>query len=90
LDVEQSQNEYKKSNTWLELVKRVWEVGEYCSLDTLQVATLVSANNHGKKKQQDASFSQGPGIWGIWANIIIGCNHQFNSLSSISSDQGST
>jgi len=46
-------------------------MGEYCSLDTLQVATLVSANNHGKKKQQDAIFSQGSGNWGIWANFIL-------------------
>jgi hypothetical protein len=45
-------------------------MGEYCSLDTLQVATLVSANNHGKKKQHDASFSQRPGIWGNWAIFI--------------------
>jgi hypothetical protein len=63
-------------------------MGDYCSLDTLQVATLVSANNHGKKKQRDASFSQGPGIWGNWANFVLDVIHQFNSTSSISSDQG--
>ncbi len=49
-------------------------MGEYCSLDTLQVATLVSANNHGKKKQQDTSFSTRPWNLGKLGKLHIGCN----------------